>query len=565
MRALFVAVVTVAIITLAGFPIFMHPLTAYTGIGLHLTGALVQPNIIDVEPGSPADRAGLRSGDQVSCLSVRDYRLLFGYAIGRQTDGYIPGTPLNLCVKRGDNWVPLSFVPEVRPPAPDIYGNTTFAVLRLVAYAAFILCAVVLVLGRPGRATWTFFAYAVIAAPNFAAEQNLSILDPSIFAVVWGASMITICVQFALLLQFAVLVPNDLPSPGWRTFAYRVAVGATILMTLFAVARMVTWWAISPGLIQALSSGIAVLVLVVLAARLVSMEREERGRFGWAAFAIGWAVAIDFLRQGTVLGGTAGGLLALTTVLTPITLMYAILKRHVIDISFAISRTVVYGIVTTLVIVVIGAIDWATSTYLHEARFALALDALVTIGIAFALNKVHRQVEAVVDFLLFRKKYEAELFLRRLGRTLMSATHEETVDRALVRDPYQRLHLTMAALFRKTDSRFVLTAAADSENAAAAFDCDHDLVRFLSVEKARMNLTDLTENPFGRACVAVPIHQGPEMTGFAVYGIHRDGTALDPDELDTLDHLCDAAAQAYTYIEVSRYRMGDRLIPSLNG
>ncbi len=43
-------------------------------------------------------------------------------------------------------------------------------------------------------------------------------------------------------------------------------------------------------------------------------------------------------------------------------------------------------------------------------------------------------------------------------------------------------------------------------------------------------------------------------TGFAVYGIHRDGTALDPDELQTLEHLCESAARAHTYIEVSRYR-----------
>jgi hypothetical protein len=554
MRTFIVVVIAVGVIALAGIPMFMHPPTAYTGVSLHFTGALVQPNVVEVVPESPAGRAGLRSGDTVSCLSTADYRLLFGRDVGRQNDAYVPATPVNLCVRRGGEWVPLSFVPEVRPSAPDTYFNPAFAALRLAAYAAALLCAVFLVLGRPGRATWTFFAYAIVAAPNFAIEQNLSILDPALFAFLFNVSIIGLSVQFALLMQFAVLVPNDRPPPGWRTVAYRIAVGATVLMVLFAVARDCTWWTVVPAFATAVYGTMALLVLAVVGARLAAMEREERGRFGWAAFAIGWAVIIDVLRQGTVVPAQVGSIFGMTLFVTPIALMYAILKRHVIDISFAISRTVVFGIVTTLVVIAIGVIDWATSTYLREARFAMALDALVTIGIAFTLNRIHRRVEQIVDFLLFRKKYDAELFLKRLGRTLISASHEETVDRALVRDPYQRLHLSMAALFRKTEGRYVLTAAVGSESAAATFDSDHDVVRFLCVEKARLNLTDLTENPFGHACVAAPIHQGPDMTGFAVYGIHRDGTALDPDELETLDNLCDAAAQAYTYIEVSRYR-----------
>ncbi len=32
------------------------------------------------------------------------------------------------------------------------------------------------------------------------------------------------------------------------------------------------------------------------------------------------------------------------------------------------------------------------------------------------------------------------------------------------------------------------------------------------------------------------------------------GTELDPDEIDTLERLCDAAAQAYTSVELRRYR-----------
>jgi predicted GNAT superfamily acetyltransferase len=563
LRTLLVTALATIVVAIAGIPMFMHPLTAYTGVKLHVTGALIQPNVIDVEPASPAYRAGLRSGDVVSCLSARDARLLFAPDITRQINAYEPGSSIGLCVKRGDYRQPVSFIAETRPPAQNIYVNDWFAAVRLAGYIAFLLCAVFLVLGHPGRATWTFFAYALIAAPNYAIEQNLSVLNPALYAVLYNASIVAISIQYGLLMQFAALVPNDSPPAGWRTSAYRMSIGVTVALTLFSIAKCVTAFVVTAAATRAVSVTAAVLVLLTVAARLTAMEREERGRFGWAAFAIGWAVIVDFLRQATVVPGQLGGLIAMTLILTPIALMYAILKRHVIDISFAISRTVIYAAVTTIVVVAIAAVDWATSTFLHEARVALALDALVTIGIALTLHRLHRRIEDSVDFLLFRNKYEAETYLNRLGRTLMSATQEETVDRALVRDPYQRFHLTVAALFRKTSQAFVLSSAYGYDAVAAvAFESDHDLVRFLSVENVRVNLGDLTENPFGQASIAIPIHQGPEMTAFAIYGIHHDGTALDPDELETLERLCDAASQAYTYIEVSRYRAERAIAPA---
>ncbi len=563
LRTLLVTALAAIVVAIAGIPMFMHPLTAYTGVKLHPTGALIQPRVIEVEPGSPAYRAGLRSGDVVSCLSTRDARLLFARDNAGQIDGYVPGSTISLCVERDGSWQPVSFIAETRPPAQNVYVNDWLAAFRIAGYVAFLLCAVFLVLARPGRATWTFFAYALIAAPNYAIEQNLSVLNPALYAVLYNASIVAITIQYGLLMQFAALVPNDSPPAGWRTRAYRISIGVTVALALFGIARCVTAFVVTAAATRMVTVTAALLVLLTVAARLMAMEREERGRFGWAAFAIGWAVTVDFLRQTAVIPGQLGGLIAMTLILTPIALLYAILKRHVIDISFAISRTVIYAAVTTVVVVAIAAVDWITSTFLHEARVALALDALVTIGIALTLHRLYRRIEASVDFLLFRNKYEAETFLNRLGRTLMSATQEETVDRALVRDPYRRLHLTLAALFRKTGEAFVLSSASGYDAAAAAaFESDHDLVRFLSVENVRVNLGDLTENPFGQASIAIPIHQGPEMTAFAIYGMHQDGTALDPDELETLERLCGAAAQAYTYIEVSRYRAERAVAPA---
>jgi len=266
-----------------------------------------------------------------------------------------------------------------------------------------------------------------------------------------------------------------------------------------------------------------------------------------------WVSAIDFIRNTSILPLSISALIATLTILTPIALMYAILKRHVIDVRFVISRTVVYAAITTLVVGIIGLVDWATSAYLHEVRVAMALDALVTIGIAFALNRVHRWLEYAVDFVLFRKKYEAETYLKRLARTLHNAKQETTVDHSLVHDPYKRLELLNATLFRANGTGFDARASASAHgHARSTFEYDHDLVRFLTTERARVNLRDLDGE--ADASIAIPIFQGNALAGFALYGTHRDGTSLDPDELETLEHLCDSAAQAYTLIEISRYR-----------
>jgi hypothetical protein len=94
-----------------------------------------------------------------------------------------------------------------------------------------------------------------------------------------------------------------------------------------------------------------------------------------------------------------------------------------------------------------------------------------------------------------------------------------------------------------------------------AFTGDDDLVRFLLAERGRVFIADLRKHvadgfrEHGAApAIAVPLFEGNRLTAFAIYAIHRDGTKLDPDEIETLEHLCNSAAQAYTGLEVARYR-----------
>ena len=87
-------------------------------------------------------------------------------------------------------------------------------------------------------------------------------------------------------------------------------------------------------------------------------------------------------------------------------------------------------------------------------------------------------------------------------------------------------------------------------------DREHDLVRFLATERGRVQLGDFRQSvrselvESGTApAIAIPIFEGDDLRGFVLYGLHRDGTNLDPDEQEVLETLCQTAAQAYVRVE----------------
>jgi hypothetical protein len=202
----------------------------------------------------------------------------------------------------------------------------------------------------------------------------------------------------------------------------------------------------------------------------------------------------------------------------------------------------------------------------------MAIDAAVTIGLAFALHRAYGWIESIVDYLLYRRKHNAETYLNRMAKTLLRAKREETIDRAIVHAPYEKLDLTVAALFRASGASFIISAAAGWDKIAAMpIDTEHELVRFLVEERTKLHIRDLRTHiaeefrEYGAApAIAIPLFQSDELVAFAVYGIHRDGTKLDPDEIETLERLCETAAQAYTGIELTRYRAAvARSIPAV--
>lgn len=555
-RAIVVIGISASCLFVAGPSMFVNPPTPYTGIYLAGPPRIETSIHVRVDPGSPAYRAGLRTGDTIACLSPEDDNVVF--------PSYPPyarytGNPITLCF-HDTAWHSTAFVPEQRAPVGYYYGSIPVAALRIAVYAIFLFVGCALVMARPSVMTWILFGYCVASMPNACSQTMLVGLPSTAYAVVATVAGAWIDIGAIILALFAVTVPADSPPLGWRrSTAYALSAAAVAGLALGIVSYLRTDVILSPAIFW-LDEAFTAITVVLVIARLATMDRAERARFGWAAFAIVFGVIANDVRNvvPSVAVSSAAGML---TVVMPVALMYAILRRHVIDVRFVLGRTVVYGIITTLVVAVIGIVDWATSVYLSQTRAALAIDAAVTIALGIALHRSYRWIETGVDALIFRRKHEAEAYLRRAARAILRARSEQAIDEALVADPVEKLDLTMAALFRIGDGHYTSVAAAGWDVPTEfSFAAGSELVRFLEAERTRLAIADLRKHvtaAFVEAgalpAVAVPIFRGDELLAFALYGLHRDGTQLDPDEVDALEHLCESAAQAYVMVELKRY------------
>ena len=557
MPRVFNAIVTVGI-SAVFFAIIVPPMfggytTAYTGLHAGPIGTGPVQAHVTIDPGSPAALAGLRDGDAIRCLHIRDYEMLFPTFAA---SGY--GTsPIRGCVVRNGSEVPFELVARPGPPAASLYGAPVFTLLRVFAYLIFLFVGSALVILRPSLMTWLLFVFCVCTSPAAAASEMLTSLSPQRYFVFVTWLQLEQFVSSAALLLFTLVFPDSSLPHGWRRYAFWVVFAMSVTLTILKSEQMLhaTVYAfLSDPLTINFNLVMAAAVVASTLGRMASMRPADRARFGWVAFGIVVGVVANFLRLlpgGSSLGTFSGTL----TAVMPITLMYAILRRHVIDVRFAISRTVVYGAITTLIVGIIAAVDWLTSEYLRGLRIGLAIDAVVTISLGIAIHRMYGAIENAVDFLVYRSKHEAENYLKRLARTLLRADREGTIDQALVQDPYEKLDLAMAALFRGDNGCYSVVTSLGWEH-RVTFDREHDLVRFLATERGRVQLGDFRQSIKSELAesgttpaIAIPIFEGDELRGFVLYGLHRDGTNLDPDEQDVLETLCQTAAQAYVRVE----------------
>jgi hypothetical protein len=526
-----------------------------------------------VVPGSVGDHSGIRAGDAL------DLRLMPPETRYWERNEFLAETPLRLPVVRNGVVSWLTVKPERYTQIP--FWSTSqwmFDWAFWIGSALSISIAGLLMSRRPESAEVRMLALTLVLI-NLG--ENLFPING--WLTPWPTLDVTlnIVAQFifsagvALLAGYALLFghPVSIARRALTVATYVVAVVSALIWTgaaqggtgpggvlgivglWFGTLDLYAWLSTMPLLRFAFVVGPSAIALFSAVVAVHAASGAERTRVAWATGALavlylfGIATVQSYFTTNIVF---YYWLLNAAWIAAPLGLVYALLKRRLLDLGFALNRAAVFTGVSLFVVGVFTLIEWALGGWLHSAgRVAnVAVSAAIALGLGLSLHQIHARVDRLVDNVFFRKRHDDERALKRLAR-----------DVAFITDPNVVVRRAMETLAKHADAssvEFLLDDGAgrygnigENDAALVALRASHEVIDLHLVDTA------LTGE------FAYPMSYRGHLVGALVLGAKTNGEPYAPDESAAIAQVAHGVGVALDLLGVRTSHENGEILASL--
>jgi phosphoserine phosphatase RsbU/P len=583
-----------------------HSQSARLGISYDFPEAGGALRVTAVEPGTPAEAAGLRAGDEIVALNGRP--LVSERAVHDEILHAQPGTVVRLSVRQADGGTADIDATLVEPRPVErpfrvrfVTQAVTQGALRLYPVGFFIVL-VVLLLQRPqDRNAWLvalLFAGFIAAAPlepDLVHERGIRA-----FGLAYKTFFFTLApaLFFYLFAVFPVRSPIDRRWPWLKTPL--VGVGAVLATTLAVQVVSADSWApvqralegLTPtGLLLQVYSAAATLLGAVslIGTYRATHDPQTRRRIN----VIVWGTAISLtpfmalqIAAGArsvdeAFGGEWFWLYApavLALFVLPISFAYAVVKYRVIEIPLLLKRSARYLLVQRGFVVLVALAGLVATVALVRLfpllapnRPDLAVPAGLVAGVGFGLALawaglgVRRRVSPWIDRKFFRSAYDARRILEHLAAHAAEATSREALAAEIEQCVTDALHPERLVVYFADAGGRLRALRGDPPGDLAAIE---DAASWLPIETGDAPLAiEAREGephpvpPLERLapeCLAPITGRGGTLAGLLVLGRRRADEPYSAEDRRLLHAVCVQAGMALDNIALAE-RMAERL------
>jgi len=514
--------------------------------------------VAEVSPGDPADRGGLRAGDEILAADGRRVAGVAEYEAA--AGGFERGRPVALRIARGDRILDLAPVPGT----PPRWLPLLLASLTALGFLAVALLA--LAQGDDLR-VGLLFAFSAAAALEIALPVSL-IGRPLLSAAALSAYYLLTGLEIGLEMHLTSLIPER---PGWLRrhpwivplyyaagLGFGVA-GAATSLTERVLGRRAFPWTMEQvdSLLQFGVLPAWALAVTLLLASQALRSREPRGRqqaglvlaatIPWMLFMIA-STALEL--AGFTLPDWTGPLETLVLLCYPVALFAAIFRYDLFDIELAVRRGLIYTLLTgSLVLVFYAALGAGGVIFsrLVEGRESVwaASGATLLLGLLFA--PLRRWLQRLIGRRFFPERYALRQRLIALAGELpalgkLPRMGEHLVERLAA--IFLARSATLLTASPETGQLSVLASTRGTMDAGHTFPLDDPGVEHLRragrpLPAAQLALRSRAFAQYDPAPdgLAVPLLSHGRLIGLLILGRKEGSRAYPAEELELLDLL----------------------------
>lgn len=489
-----------------------------------------------VEPGGPMAKAGVVPGDKLR------FDRRYDYTRRKQV-----GEPVGFTLEHAGRTTHLQVVTATRLVGAEGRAVRLMGLFYGSATGIGALFGAFIIWRSRRQATAMLLGMAVLEYGLIDATPQLWLSGPRLYPWFLLLGVAGLAAIPSLFYAFAVSFYRDCVGPGkpWERLAFWAYVLA--MAAVWAIHSASSLMAVDlplvgdgDGLGLLISSvGFAIcLVYLVLGWRRSSAAVQQRYSILLAATtAIILAQASDYLSispNATISPAHFVTNIVLTAVIAYPLFTYAILRNKVFDLGFAVNRTLVYGVVSAVLLAAFGLIEWLVEHFVPiQGREKNALvDAAIALGVFLVFHRVRDVVEHGVEGLFFRSWQKAEAALRRFVREAAFVRSPETLGRAFASALSRFADDAPAAVYLvDQDGRPRLTAGVLASMPETLDPDDPALVALRAEPKP---LDPAGAGSALPAALIAPMVNRNEVFGMVLLGPKPSGLAYRPDETELI-------------------------------
>ena len=372
-------------------------------------------------------------------------------------------------------FIPLSFyISEAQRP------------VLLVTYAIFAVLGGLLAARLPRLAygwlwVWFAFCFVMIEFGRWYAAWRLFVrhdAGPLADFLAWSGTAAWLT-AVALLSYLMLLFPTGrLSSPRWKPVSWAVAVCFLLAVVSRAfmpgfmdiifysnpydwlpfrwvpLAANVADFAIG-GLFAAIPLSVVSVLLRFRSTKFGSPERQQVKWFTYAALLVGlYFAATPLFEMMRVRQYWSDILSSLAVTALAVAVTVAVLRYRLYDIDLIIRRTLLYTIVTALLVsVYLGAVILLQGLLLQfSGQSSTAAIVISTLAIAALFNPLRQRVQEILDQRFFRSKYDAQLVLQSFSSVIRDETNLERLTTELAEVVRETMQPTTVQVWLRADA-----------------------------------------------------------------------------------------------------------------